>query len=335
MLKCSKNQEKLCLNIKCTICPERSFGYFNGLTRKGNRKVDCWDYERNNYILPYEIIKKSNTKYSFICDICNHLFSLSIQNIMSIDLMWCPYCKITTAKGGYLEEDFIKNYMNINTSVKKKFRSYFKTEYYTLSKIKGTHKVDISDGINCHFQVKKSKLNQFGQIARHSIDSFVKYIPDLSKIIHILKKWIEIPLKDDGKHIDNTYTKVKLTTSFFTEDELITLISTLNEKEIKKKIIELVLLGICKKLKPNYICVILYENDIRKKIIFYKMNDIIAYLLQFDFQISKGKTVIYLGDIFTLQRKGGDGGRKSSNNIQFKIIPSKLDIISNSLVINL
>jgi len=44
------------------------------------------------------------------------------------------------------------------------------------------------------------------------------------------------------------------------------------------------------------------------------------------FKISPRKTVIYLGDkgTISLQRKGGDGGKKGSNQLQIKLILSNL-----------
>ena len=49
-------------------------------------------------------------------------------------------------------------------------------------------------------------------------------------------------------------------------------------------------------------------------------------LILLDFKISNKETVIKLGDdsILSLQRKGGDSGKKSSNQLQIKIIVSKI-----------
>ena len=57
-----------------------------------------------------------------------------------------------------------------------------------------------------------------------------------------------------------------------------------------------------------------------------KIQDIIDYLETLDFKISKRKTVVTLGDdsILSIQRKGGDGGKKGSNQLQVKLIVSKL-----------
>ena len=56
------------------------------------------------------------------------------------------------------------------------------------------------------------------------------------------------------------------------------------------------------------------------------MKDVINYICKSNFIIRLSGTVIQLGDAFTMQRKGGDGGKKSANNLQFKLIFSKLDI---------
>jgi len=80
MSKCTKRQRRLCLQDSCSICTERSFGYYDGLTPKGNRKVDCWDYEKNGDILPYEISKGSDKYIYLICDVCDHSFNHKISN---------------------------------------------------------------------------------------------------------------------------------------------------------------------------------------------------------------------------------------------------------------
>jgi len=62
------------------------------------------------------------------------------------------------------------------------------------------------------------------------------------------------------------------------------------------------------------------------KIMFVAIKDVIDSLMRYDFSIRESMTVVQLGPSFTFQRKGGDGGRKSANDIQFKIVPSLLDV---------
>ena len=61
------------------------------------------------------------------------------------------------------------------------------------------------------------------------------------------------------------------------------------------------------------------------------MSDVLQYLNTKKWHISTyDHTVLYLGNCFTLQRKGGDSGKESGNHIQVKLTFSKLDI-SNKL----
>ena len=94
MSRCTKKQRKLCQHSSCLICSERKFEYFDGLTQKGKRKVDCWDYDKNGDIKPKEVTKKSAKKYWFKCDICDHSFFSQISSITSKKLIWCPYCSV-------------------------------------------------------------------------------------------------------------------------------------------------------------------------------------------------------------------------------------------------
>ena len=48
--------------------------------------------------------------------------------------------------------------------------------------------------------------------------------------------------------------------------------------------------------------------------------------MECDFYIKRSKSVIGLGNALTIQRKGGDCGNPSSNQIQAKLIFSKLDV---------
>ena len=79
-------------------------------------------------------------------------------------------------------------------------------------------------------------------------------------------------------------------------------------------------------MKPKYLIAVQYVNKIRKKIKFFKMNNIILFLMNKNFEISKSKSVVSLGKSLSFQRKGGDCGKKSSNQLQFKIVISSLDI---------
>ena len=67
--------------------------------------------------------------------------------------------------------------------------------------------------------------------------------------------------------------------------------------------------------------------------VYYKMNDVVKYLNTQEFKIRKSGTVIQLGDTFTMQRKGGDSGKKTANHLQFKLVFSKLKIANKLLYV--
>ena len=161
-------------------------------------------------------------------------------------------------------------------------------------------KVDIKNN-KWNFQVKKSKKGQFQQVSRGTVDNLISDLPELESIKDLLKERCEY--KNEFKP---------------------ELLESLNSH--KRKIIEHALLGHGE--KPDILCVTEWgkRNNKREKITFFMMDDVIESLMQYDFKLRKSKTVIELGPSFTFQRKGGDGGRQSANDIQFKIVPSLLDV---------
>lgn len=161
-------------------------------------------------------------------------------------------------------------------------------------------KVDIKND-EWNFQVKKSKKGQFQQVSRGTVDNFINDLPELEPIKDLLKERCE-------------YKK-----EFKPE-----LLESLNSH--KRKIIEHALLGHGE--RPDILCVTEWgkNNNKREKITFFMMDEVIESLMQYDFKLRKSKTVIELGPSFTFQRKGGDGGRQSANDIQFKLVPSLLDV---------
>lgn len=162
-------------------------------------------------------------------------------------------------------------------------------------------KVDLTnDTIN--IQVKKSKDGQFQQVSRGTIDNLVKVIPGLEAISALLKERCE-----QKKYFSPL------------------ILETLNAS--KRIILEHALLGYGE-LKPDILCVTEWDkkDSKRTKIMFISIKDVIESLMRYDFSIRESLTVVQLGPSFTFQRKGGDGGRKSANDIQFKIVPSLLDV---------
>lgn len=91
---------KLCENEECMICFNRSFASFDGKTKNGNLKVDCWS--RNNSINPRMVTKGSGVKVLFKCDACPHEFESRLSGVSSNHKTkgqkWCPYCSEITCK---------------------------------------------------------------------------------------------------------------------------------------------------------------------------------------------------------------------------------------------
>lgn len=229
-----------------------------------------------------------------------------------------------TAKNGYKEEDLVCKDLK-NEKIKEVFSSILGDEYDECFRISSNNKCDIqSNNKELNGQVKKYKEGQFQQLDRHWIDDLIKNIPELNNVSQIFKDLCEYPLLPGGTHIDKSIPLTKLCVSNYSQETLTNFLSLLNKH--KREILEYAFLGTNLEIQPEYLFGVEYNNDKRKKIILLRIKEIINYLETLDFKITRGKTVIVLGDenILSLQRKGGDGGKKSSNQLQIKIIVSKM-----------
>jgi very-short-patch-repair endonuclease len=104
---------KLCDNIDCQLCFNRSFA--------SHEKSKYWSSK--NDILPRQAVQGSGIKFWFNCDICNHDFEKSLNDITGYKDGWCPYCCIPQKK---LCED--------NTCIdcyNKSFASHEKVKYWS------------------------------------------------------------------------------------------------------------------------------------------------------------------------------------------------------------
>jgi hypothetical protein len=82
----------LCKN-NCDICYNNSFASYKGKTENGKLKVDCWITEKNNNILPRDIVKGTDKKYWFKCDVCDHEFNMRVCCIArDKNNYWCSFC---------------------------------------------------------------------------------------------------------------------------------------------------------------------------------------------------------------------------------------------------
>ena len=80
--------KKLC-DEDCKVCFDKSFASYEGKTKSGVLKVDCWS--EDNEKKPREVFKSDNNKYKFKCPDCPHSFYLTLNNLTCSD-SWCPYC---------------------------------------------------------------------------------------------------------------------------------------------------------------------------------------------------------------------------------------------------
>jgi hypothetical protein len=234
------------------------------------------------------------------------------------------YTNSQTAKNGYKEEELICNDLN-NEIIKKSFIPMLGNNYNKCKRITGNHKCDIqSDNKILSGQVKKYKKGQFQQLDRHWTSNLIENIPELGKYSQILKDLFEYPLLPNGTHVDKSKNIKKLCNSNYSQDILDSLLELLNK--FKKHILEYAFYGSNLEIQPEYLFGVEYIDVKRNKIVVFKIKDVINYLEKLNFRISPRKTVILLGDngTISLQRKGGDSGKKCSNQLQIKLILSNL-----------
>jgi len=268
------------------------------------------------YLKKKKKFKEKNKRIKELLDQINEL-----KQIIDIQNKYIVASK--TAKNGFKEEDLVVNDLNNNKELKQNLEKFLNSELKNFAKKTGTTKTDITDG-KIRIQVKKHKKDQFGQVDRHYLSYFLDKIPKLKSIEKYLSGICELPLLDNG-YCDKSKSIIKLTKSNYSQQELENLIKILNQN--KKEIIEYAFIGYNTDSKPNLLCGSEYTKDKkREKLIFYKMNDVIKYLNTQNFKIRKSGTVIELGNSFTIQRKGGDKGKKQANHLQIKLIFSNLEI---------
>ena len=234
------------------------------------------------------------------------------------------YTNSNTAKDGYKEEELVCGDLK-NETIKNTFSSMLGVDYDECSRISGNHKCDIqSNNKKLNGQVKKYKDGQFQQLDRHWVDDLIKKIPALNAETFMLKDLCEYPLLPNGTHIDKNKSIKKLGLSNYSQEKIDKFVMLLNEN--KRQILNYAFMGTNIEIQPEYLFGVEYVDNKRTKMVILEIKEIIDYLETLDFKISNKETVIKLGNdsILSLQRKGGDGGKKCSNQLQIKIIVSKL-----------
>jgi hypothetical protein len=246
------------------------------------------------------------------------------KEIEELKVKLLSYTNSEAAKNGYKEEELVCKDLN-NEVIKKVLMPILGDDYDECNRITGNNKCDIeSKNKKLKGQVKKFKRGQFQQLDRHWVINIIENIPELNEISEILKNLFEYPLLDNGTHIDKSKSIKKLCISNYSQEILDNLLCLLNK--YKREILKYAFLGSNLDLEPEYLFGVEYKDDKRSSLIVFKIEKIIDYLEKLEFKISPKKSAIILGDRSTisLQRKGGDSGRKSSNQLQIKIILSNL-----------
>jgi very-short-patch-repair endonuclease len=72
--------QKICKSLNCEKCKKLSF--------YDNPKAKFWSIQ--NKLKPIEVFNSSGNKYFFDCNICNHSFDMTLNNVNAGK--WCPYC---------------------------------------------------------------------------------------------------------------------------------------------------------------------------------------------------------------------------------------------------
>lgn len=281
------------------------------------------------YIKEKEKRKNSETNYNIEIEKLKLLLKSKETELEDATNKIVKHINSQTAKNGYKEEKKVCDDLLI-TELRNTFSPILGNDYDECSRICGNHKCDIrSNNKKITGQVKRYTNGRFQQLDRHWVDDFIESIPQLIEASQILKDLFEYPLLPNGTHIDKSIPIKKLCTTNYSTEELTNLLILLNEH--KRLILNYAFLGTNLEIQPEYLFGVEYINNKRDNIVLFKIKQMIDYAEKLDFKISPRKTVIILGDgIISLQRKGGDGEKKYSNQLQIKLIVSKfVDKVEN------
>ena len=126
---CSSSWEH-CGVVTCTFCFERSFASYKGLTLNDKKKADC-TVNKADLRLALNSVKK----VEFECDVCFHVFSSTLNNV--INGRWCPTCKNKTE---LMVLNYLQDEMNIKVvtqyipggmkQMKKNYGKFGKMDYH-------------------------------------------------------------------------------------------------------------------------------------------------------------------------------------------------------------
>lgn len=188
--------------------------------------------------------------------------------------------------------------------------SGYKTDVQAQITIKLTFEIDAQN-----IQVKLvSNKKGFNQIDKRWIDSYSQLWNIPEDIEHILKLFTG----QIAHNVKNSKDSRRLFMTEFQEEDQIKLLNFLNLNKI------LIVNDIIKgrgQFATEWVLVVQKSNN-NSNWILKPVNIVINYFSQGDIQITK-RGSIKIGKI-TMQRKGGDAGRKTANMLQFKLNPIEL-----------
>lgn len=233
----------------------------------------------------------------------------------------------STAKNGLQEEQNIVDMLNESLSMRESIANLLGGDNVSKAHLEKNGKIKADFHVcGVGSSHKKTKEKQFQQIARHNVSLVVETIPALAPVGDVLKDMCE-------KDVDGKLKKLNLQNfSQARLDDLVTLMET-----NKQAIFERFLQGSDGAVdKPQLLSVSVFDKtNVRKQMFFVKMSDVIEFFMKGKVSIRPRCTVIDFGNGFTFQRKGGDGGKPSANQCQFKIVPTFLRAIENKVVVDL
>ena len=197
-------------------------------------------------------------------------------------------------------------------------------EYVKASKIKGSFKADIQVQINIEIKLKKlldvqnlqvklvSNPAGFNQIDKRWVDKYVELWNIPNEITKILKHFTGELLP----YIKNPKDKRRMFMNEFTNDEQKFVVDFIKANQ------SLIISDILKgrgQFSAEWMLIILKVKEKEEKWALKPMNFCLNLFGNGDVEITKQGS-IKIGKI-TIQRKGGDGGRKTAQMLQFKINP--------------
>lgn len=163
---CSKPPKRLCNNIECKSCFDKSFA--------SHEKSIYWS--NKNTVKPAEVSKGSDRKFYFNCEKCSHELLISLKQISSHG-HWCSYCShqqlcdnnecqmcynnsfASVEKSNYLHDKSIKPRMLFKSTNKK-----FSFDCGLCKNVFKTQLSDITKGVWCPFCVNKTEQIVFDEL---------------------------------------------------------------------------------------------------------------------------------------------------------------------------